>query len=400
MSLTRTTVKKLGSFEVTTRKTTHLAPPTPSHTRSTGKRSKRKKKTSPILSYESDLNSVLEEDSDYSFTQNFSAIHEIPRTIPSPAPRPIRSALKSNSSQQPRKYSTGSRVSFSSLSSTTPSVSQYVSINSSGKNADLVDSDSSSGNSVYSDASEFLPPVIVDIVNNQRIIMTPSDVISPPSSQYSPTSSSPHLTAQQRRRSTYSTNERVSEYLKSKNGTKNETESVKVRPIFNKSTTPKKKVSSTDYNKHVLKRTPSNSSFERERAERRGATKRAGGFKLKTMRETNQRPKSEKKQQISETSFEQQQPHVVPFRSRFEDSDSDVQSEVSVLSGPTPVTKQRSPIARRFSLRSSDRQSVPEPVRLQITPKQPEFAPIKEEELVKPVKKKKFQQLRRVFGLL
>jgi hypothetical protein len=352
----------------------------------------------------------MEEDGNYSFTQNFSAIHETPRTFVTPEPRPIRSSLKPNQPHHARKHSSGSRVSFSSQSSANPSVSLYVNNNTSAKKSAAVDSDSSSGNSVYSDASEFFPPVVVDIINHKRVITAPPAAISPPSSQSSPHASPVKLTPQQRRRSTYSTSERVSEYLNNKNGTTNKTKPASAK-LANATLAPRKLAARkenappADYTKHILKRTPSSSSFERERTGRRG-TKNTGGFKLKTMREPNKSSPPKQQQKLETTpvavAAQPQQPHAAPFRSRFEDSDSDSDSVVAEMPGSVPVAKRMSPIARRFSLRSSDRESVPEPVRSPAAPKQTKFAPIAEENYtpVKPTKKKKFQGLRRVFGLL
>lgn len=406
MSLTRTTVKTLGSFELTTTKTTHLPPPTTSsHSRPTSKRP-RKKKAASILSYESDLNSVMEEDTNYSFIQNFSAIHETPRTLVTPEPRPIRSALKPNQSPHARKHSSGSRVSFSSQSSTNPSVSHYVNKNTSTKAPAVVDSDSSSGNSIYSDASEFFPPVVVDIINHKRVITAPPAPVSPPSSHGSPNTSPTQLTPQQRRRSTYTTNERVSEYLNNRNGTKKKTRPATANPA-NATPAPRKpavrqeSTPPTDYTKHVLKRTPSNSSFERARSRKNATTKNPGGFKLMTLREPNQRLSPKQQQQLETVpATVAAQPHNEPFRSRFEDSDSD--SELPEMPGSVPVAKRTSPISLRFSLRNSNRESVPEPARSPAAPKQTKIVPIAEENHTpaKPVKKKKFQGLRRIFGLL
>ena len=158
-----------------------------------GKR--RLRQSSPI--WKSDLNSVMEENTNYSFIQNFSAIHETPRTLVTPEPRPIRSALKPNQSPHARKHSSGSRVSFSSQSSTNPSVSHYANKNTSTKTPAVVDTGAVlQGTRSTPTLLNSFPPVVVDIINHKRVITAPPARVSPPISHGSPNTSPTQLTPQ------------------------------------------------------------------------------------------------------------------------------------------------------------------------------------------------------------
>lgn len=202
MSLTTTTVRHMGSFEIVSTKTTPIAnnAPPPS--------SSRKKYASSVMSYESDLDSVMEEDhaaygsrrrsrTNQQHRQAFSRIDEIVQaSIPEKRPvssasyrAPVKPALKNGRTSSLRSIQSqddsanelgthhrkqGSRVSFSNPSSPATTASppaprrkqrraRYI-------KRDHNDSDDSdSGNSVYSDASEYLPmPNIMDVVTQPK----------------------------------------------------------------------------------------------------------------------------------------------------------------------------------------------------------------------------------------
>lgn len=185
MSLTTTTIRNLGSFELVTTKTTPIRAPARSNHR------KQQSSSASVLSYESDLDSVLEEDAGFKrFPRNhqnkiaFSPVLSIDEGNERPPSYrrhnpPARTLSPGKSSLKDHSRTT-SLASMSDDSSTLiqPSSAGARNRNSrvsfSGRspngNVKLValadhDTDSDSGNSVYSDASEYLPmPSIMNVV--------------------------------------------------------------------------------------------------------------------------------------------------------------------------------------------------------------------------------------------
>lgn len=209
MSLTTTTVRNLGSFEIVTTKTTPIRAKQPT----------RKKYASSVLSYESDLDSVLEEDSlgnnrraQRHYQQHKSAFARVDETIqasipekhhPPDHPRPpskpslksgrpssLRSIQSEDTESQTSDRRYGSRVSFSNQTSaaslskqlTTTPVPKRKQYRMKYIKRDEDDSDDSdSGNSVYSDASEYLPmPNILGVVQGPNPVSKPKSQLSTP----------------------------------------------------------------------------------------------------------------------------------------------------------------------------------------------------------------------------
>lgn len=471
MSLTTTTIRNLGSFEIVTTKTTPIQP-----------KKVRKKYASSVMSYESDLDSVIEEDpygvngphrkSRQTKQQHFPPVYEVPvvHTPPARALSPSKPALKP--ARRPSLQSTQSeeshastlltenrarsnRVSFSSQASTASipkrtKRTKYI-------KRDKGDSDDSdSGNSVYSDASEYLPtstpnrPTKASIgkpsVQNQAALAAAKSI-----NKQSNTSNRPSPSAAAAARSSLQVNGQVkkqptpvklteaavskhnaatrgpykptdtipdlSEYLdevdtddvismnstsswqpRSKQPPKlvqsmrttteapiNGGASVKYKPEpqFAQSATsgaavkvsaskrqqPKPltvKQPSKDYSHYVLKRTPSNSSFEKE-AKKKGANSSA--FKMMTLRSPKKMSpvaSSELPQTINGgngfAAADGLPPAAKPFKSRFADSDSEeevVPDPVSPKQSSSFVTKLSSLRPRAFSQSSKNDQTIP-----------------------------------------
>lgn len=464
MSLTTTTIRNLGSFELVTTKTTPISAPAP--------KKKKKRYASSTISYESDLDSVMEEEEVSSNTtagsRGMFPIKETPG-------RPKTSARKPPT--KTNKKSTGRRVSFDSHTQTV--AGHFVSGGSRRIHEEHVDSDSSSGNSVYSDASEYFENDLLPPSPPSPISVRSSPVMKPPVSPVTksttnmqplklsnaqphqrhfdnfsmsevaatrspgprqhhyhqiaddmdsidiPTSSAKLTEATLRshdaRFSGISHKDRTSEYVKNQSYDSEETNddsdaislnstsswqprsknkpkmamsmrsspSVDAQPQPPKMTVQQSARTSTsstkkkptigqpipkpknDYSQHLLKRTPSNSSFEREKKKSSGSA-----FRMQTLREprkpepTQSNPSSLPRLTEEQAIYEEPE----PFRSRFQDSDdSDVE-----LEAPSKRTMSLSLRPRGFSIGSKKDQTmspVVSPRRLFGTTKQEDIVP-------------------------
>lgn len=477
MSLTTTTIRNLGSFEIVTTKTTPIQP-----------KKVRKKYASSVMSYESDLDSVIEEEpyrasgthrkSRQTKQQHFPPVYEVPvvHTPPDRALSPSKSALKPTrraslqSTQSEESHAStlltdnrarSNRVSFSSQGSTAsiPKPKKRIKY----IKRDKGDSDDSdSGNSVYSDASEYLPiPVPVNGANrsttasttkppvqNQAALAAAKSFNKPSNTSNRP---SPSAAAAARSslqvngpvkkqptpaklteaavlkhnaatRGTYKPTDAIpdlSEYLEevdnddviSMNSTSswqprskqqpkmvqsmrtsmeqpaNGGASVKSRtdPQFAQSATsgaavkvstnkrqqpkpPTLKHPSKDYSQYVLKRTPSNSSFEREKEKKKANSSAFKMMTLRSPRKMSSVASSEPPQTVNGgngfAAADGAATVAKPFKSRFADSDSE--DEVAVAPEPVSpkqsssfVTKLSSFRPRAFSQSSKSDQAVP-----------------------------------------